>query len=233
MMNAPAATDVSSAPPPGRLAALWRNAIGKKALMAVTGVVLFLYVLVHMLANLQLFAGPGPLDRYAKLLHGAPALLWTVRVILLLCLAVHVIAGVQLWLRKRSARPISYGRYAPVVASPASRTMIWSGVLIFGFVVYHLLDLTIGTANPGFEEGAVYRNVVASLARGGAALAYLAALVALGFHLWHGLGSMFQSVGLSSAGWIRPERRFAVLFALAIAAGFAAIPISVALGLGR
>ncbi len=220
-------------PPAHRLAAFWRNPVGKKALMAVSGIILFLYVLVHMLANLQVYAGPGALDRYAQFLRVSPPLLWTARVILLAALVVHVVAGVQLWLQKRTARPTGYAEYHPVVASPASRTMIWSGVLIFAFVVYHLLDLTIGTANPDFEEGRVFHNVIVSLARGGADVAYLVATVALGFHLWHGLKSMFQSLGWMSARWVRPERRFAVLFAVIIAVGFATIPLAVAFGFGR
>ncbi len=220
-------------PPRSRLLTFWRNPIGKKALMAVTGIVLFVYVLVHMLANLQLFAGPGPLDRYARLLHGSMALLWTARAILILCVVVHVVAGVQLWLQKRSARPMGYGDYQPVVSTPASRTMIWSGILILGFVVYHLLDLTVGVANPSFEEARVYHNVLASLARVGAAVFYLVAMVGLGFHLWHGLKSMWQSLGWMSAPWVRPERRFAVLFAFLVAAGFASIPLAVVFGFGR
>ena len=225
--------DVMAAARPGMLRSLWVNPVGRKALMAVSGVVLFLYVLAHMLGNLQIFGGEAPLDRYAQLLHASPPFLWTARVILLAALAVHVVAGVQLWVEKRRARPVGYATYAPVVATPASRTMFWSGILILGFVVYHVLDLTAGVVNPDFEEGQVYRNVLASLSRAGASLFYLVALVGLGFHLFHGLRSMFQSLGFMSAGWLRPERRFATLFAVLVAIGFGAIPVAVLLGLGR
>jgi succinate dehydrogenase / fumarate reductase, cytochrome b subunit len=222
------------APRPSRLGALWSDAIGKKWLMAVTGIVLFAYVLVHMLANLQIFAGTADtLNAYGRFLRIAPALLWAARIVLLAALAVHVVAGVQLYFAKQRARPQDYAQWTPSVSSPASRTMIWSGFLIFGFVVYHLLDLTIGSANPDFRHGDIYHNIVVSLARVGASLAYLVAMLALGFHLWHGLWSMFQSLGASNRRWVRPMKRFAALAATLVALGFASIPIAVLTGVIR
>ncbi len=229
----PERPEAEGAFPPSRLAALWRNAIGKKALMAATGIVMFLYVLVHMLANLQVYAGPGAIDRYAALLHATPPLLWTARVVLLAAVAVHAVAGVQLYFQKRRARPVAYSQHAAVAATAASRTMIWSGALIFLFVVYHLLDLTTGAVNPGFEEGHVFRNVVASFARAGASIAYLVAMLALAFHLWHGLWSMFQSLGASSSRVTVGVKRFAAVFATLVAVGFASIPLAIVFGLLR
>jgi succinate dehydrogenase / fumarate reductase, cytochrome b subunit len=213
-----------------RVALLWQSAIGKKALMAVTGLVLFAYVLAHMLGNLQVFAGAAALDRYAALLHLSPQLLWTVRLILLAALLVHVVAGVQLAWAARLARPIGYGDFRPGASTVASRTMIWSGLLILGFVVFHVLDLTVGVANPDFREGEVFHNVLATFGRMGAVVAYVIAMVGLGFHLWHGLWSVFQSLGLSSRRAAPGIQRLAAAVAVILTVGFSAIPLAVLLG---
>jgi succinate dehydrogenase / fumarate reductase cytochrome b subunit len=213
-----------------RLGALWRNAVGKKALMAVTGIVLFAYVVAHLAGNLQVFLGPERLNRYGELLRVAPSLLWTARIVLLAAAGVHVVAGIQLWLERRRARPVAYRTWRPVASTPASRTMIWSGLLLLGFVVYHLLDLTFGLANPDFRGGDIYHNLVESLARAAAAGFYLVAMVGLGFHLWHGLWSMFQSLGLANRAVSETIQRFAVSVAVVLTLGFAAIPLAVLLG---
>lgn len=216
-----------------RLAGMWTSPIGRKALMAVTGIVLFLYVLAHVLANLQIYEGPGPLDAYARFLRVSPPLLWFVRIVLLAAFVVHVVAGVQLAIERRRTRPVGYGTWAPAGSTPASRTMIWSGLVILGFVVYHLLDLTFGTANPAFVGGEVYHNVVASFRRVAASIGYLVAMTALGLHLWHGLWSMLQSLGWSNARAASPIQRTAALVGTLIALGFASIPIAVLVGLVR
>lgn len=225
-----ARTIAGPSPHASRLGLFWRNAIGKKALMAVTGIVLFLFVLVHMLGNLQAFQGAEALDRYAELLRVSPALLWGTRIVLLAAVLVHVVAGTQLWAMRRSARPVAYQEWHATGSSPASRTMIWSGFLILGFVVYHLLDLTLGVANPDFREGEVFHNLLASLGRGVAAIFYVVAVAGLGVHLWHGLWSMFQSLGVSSRAFTPGLKRFAVAFAVIVAIGFAAVPLAVLLG---
>lgn len=224
------ATDVVSVPRSSRLGTLWRSAIGKKFLMALSGIVLFLFVFVHMIGNLQAFKGAEALDHYAELLRVSMPFLWFVRGVLLVALLVHAIAGIQLWLDRQKARPVSYQDYRPVASSTASRTMIWSGLLILGFVVFHLLDLTIGVF-AFFEEGRVYQNLLASLSRGFAVVVYLAAMVGLGFHLWHGLYAMFQSLGLSNRSVFRSIQKFAIAVAVILTLGFAAIPIAVILGL--
>jgi succinate dehydrogenase / fumarate reductase, cytochrome b subunit len=216
-----------------RAALVWQSAIGKKALMAVTGVVLFAYVLGHLLGNLQVFAGPEAINRYAALLHVSPQLLWTVRVILLAALLVHVVAGVQLAWAAKAARPVGYSDFRPSASSIASRTMIWSGVLIFGFVVYHVLDLTIGVANPDFREGDVFHNLLATFGRVGAVIAYVVAMAGLGFHLWHGLWSVSQSLGFASRRAAPAIQRFAVTVAVLLTLGFSAIPVAVLLGFLR
>jgi succinate dehydrogenase / fumarate reductase cytochrome b subunit len=219
--------------PASRASALWQSWIGKKALMAATGFVLFAFVVVHMLANLQAFRGAPALDGYAASLRAYPALLWTARAVLLAAALVHVIGGAQLWLARQRARDVGYREYRPVEATPASRTMIWSGFLILGFAVYHLLDLTFGVANPDFREGEVFHNLVVSLARGAAATFYVVAVAGLGFHLWHGLWSAFQSLGVSSRALTPGIRRFAVAAATLLAVGFAAVPLAALLGVLR
>ena len=221
------------APRGSRLGALWASAVGKKALMAVTGIALFAYVVGHLAGNLQVFTGPEQLNRYAQLLHVAPALLWAVRIVLLAALVVHVVAGVELHLARRLARPVPYASYRPADSSAASRTMIWSGLLILAFVVYHVLDLTVGVANPSFVEGDVYHNVLATFGRAVGALAYVIAMIGLGFHLWHGLYSMFQSLGVSNRRFTPTAQRFAAGMAVILTLGFASIPIAVFLGVLR
>jgi succinate dehydrogenase / fumarate reductase cytochrome b subunit len=216
-----------------RAAVLWHSWVGKKALMAVTGFVLFAYVLVHMLGNLQAFLGAAALDAYAAKLRVFPTLLWAARIVLLASVIVHVIAGVQLWLARHRAREVGYREYRPADSTLASRTMIWSGFLILGFVVYHLLDLTFGVANPNFREGQVFHNLVVSLGRGAAAVFYVAAVAGLGFHLWHGLWSAFQSIGLSSRVFTPTIRRLAAAFGTLLAVGFSAVPLAILLGILR
>jgi succinate dehydrogenase / fumarate reductase cytochrome b subunit len=199
--------------------------------MAVTGLVLFLYVLGHMAGNLQAFAGAARLDRYAESLREFPVLLWLVRAVLLLALVVHVAAGTDLWLFRRRARPVDHADWRPSGSTPASRTMVISGVLVLGFVVYHLLDLTFGVLNPDFRPGQVFHNVLASFGRGAAVALYLIALLGLAFHLWHGLFSATQSLGATTRALTPGIRRGAAALATIVAVGFAAVPLAVLFGL--
>ena len=221
------------APSPGtsRPVVLWRSFVGRKALMAVTGLVLFAYVLVHMAGNLQAFEGAAALDRYAQQLRAFPVLLWTVRAILLVAVVLHAVAGVDLWALHRRVRPVEYRDWRPSGSTPASRTMIVSGLLLLGFVAYHLLDLTFGVTNPDFRAGEVFHNVVASFGRATALAFYLAALVGLGFHLWHGLYSASQSLGVASRVLSPGIRRVAAALATIVTVGFAAVPLAVLFGL--
>jgi succinate dehydrogenase / fumarate reductase cytochrome b subunit len=215
-----------------RLAILWRSHIGKKALMAVSGIVLFLYLIAHMIGNLQAFAGPEQINAYGRFLRVAPLLLWLARAVLLLMLVVHVVAGVQLYLERNRARgPIRYADYRPGASSTASRTMIWSGILIFAFVVYHVLDLTVGVANPDFVHGDIYHNVLATFGQAAGVIAYLVAMVGVGFHLWHGVYSMFQSLGMTNRRLTPKVQRFAAAVAVLLTLGFASIPLGVLVGI--
>src|SRR6266568_6227412 len=183
---------------PSAMLAFWNNPIGKKALMSLTGIILSLYVFAHLLGNMQIYAGAEAINRYAHFLHANEGLLWVARVVLLAAVGVHALAGIQLYLNKSSTRPIEYAQRTNVVSTAASRTMIWSGLVIFAFVVYHVLDLTVGTAHVGaYQDVMPYQNVVTGFKFVPAVLAYVAAMVGIGFHLWHGLYSLFQSLGMS------------------------------------
>ncbi|RMH15362.1 MAG: succinate dehydrogenase [Acidobacteria bacterium] len=216
----------------------FRSALGKKAVMAVTGVVLFGFVLGHMIGNLKLYQGPEKLNGYAAALRevGAPFLahgeaLWIARLVLLAAVVLHILAAWQLTLINRRARPVAYVKQVSVASTYASRTMRWGGVIILFFVVYHLLHLTFGSVHPDFRAEDVYRNVVVGFQNPVVSLFYMLAQLALGLHLYHGLWSFFQSLGMSGPRLDVLRRRFAVLFALVITAGNLSFPLAVLSGM--
>lgn len=211
------------------------STLGQKVIMAGTGIVLFGFVIAHMLGNLQLYLGADALNRYAallrELLHGGG--LWIARGVLLACAGLHVWAAAALTLADRAARPVGYRDWQPRQSTYASRSMRWSGVFLLAFIVYHLLDLTVGTVNPNFHEGDVYHNVVASLSVAPVAAFYVAAMLMLGLHLRHGAFSMFQTLGLSHPRWERFAHRAATAFAAAVVLGNLSFPLAVLFGAVR
>jgi succinate dehydrogenase / fumarate reductase cytochrome b subunit len=209
------------------------STLGKKWLMAVTGIILFGFVVGHMLGNLQIYLGQEQLDHYAELLQANQAFLWAFRSVLLFCVSVHIWAAVLVWLRNRSARPVKYKMFQPPGLDYAARTMVWSGPIIALFIVFHILDFTVGTTNPDFIKGEVYHNVIASFSNPGIALVYVAANLLLAFHLYHGLWSLFQTFGWDHPrfGWIR--RALAIFFSALIGAGNISIPLAVLTGFVR
>jgi succinate dehydrogenase / fumarate reductase cytochrome b subunit len=224
---------------PSWFADIYRSAVGKKYVMAVTGLVLMAYVLVHMIGNLKLYFGPESINAYGEWLRdvGEPvlprnALLWVVRAVLLVAVALHVHAAVALTLMNRRARPQRYqGKREYVAAGYASRTMRWSGLIIGLFVVFHLLDLTWGASTPGFAAGDIYGNVVASFQRWPVAVIYIVANLALGLHLYHGAWSLFQSMGWYSRRFNHWRRSFATGFAVLVTVGNVSFPIAVLAGI--
>ena len=213
---------------------LYATHVGKKYAMAISGMVLMAFVFVHMVGNLKLYLGAASIDAYSRWLRnvGEPAmpretLLWVVRVGLLAAVAVHVHAAYSLTVVNRRARPDAYRSPRDyVAASFASRTMRWTGPIVLAFVMFHLLDLTWGTANPSFRAGDPYHNVVASFQRWPVAVAYVVANLALALHLSHGASSLFQSIG-----WVNRRRReFALAFAVVVAAGNVSFPLAVLTG---
>ena len=199
--------------------------------MAVSGLVLFLFVIGHLIGNLQIYEGPEKLNNYARFLRSGPAALWTVRLILLVMVLLHVWSSVQLALLKLDARPAGYVKKKATKSSYASRTMYWSGPIILAFVIYHLLDFTFGAVNPNFQPGNVYANVVASFKLIPVSVFYIIAMLLLCMHLYHGLWSMFQSLGFSHPRYTPVLKRSAAVVAILIAAGNISIPVSVLAGL--
>src|SRR5882724_5725511 len=219
---------------------LYKSAVGKKAVMAVTGILLFGFVLGHMIGNLKLYEGPEILNSYARFLRtvGTPAvppsgLLWIARSVLLVAVLLHIWAAWQLTLMNRQARPADYTRRDVVHTSYASRTMRWGGVINLLFVIYHLLDLTFGAVNPSFQEGDVYHNVVASFSVWWVSAFYVVAQLALGLHLYHGLWSLFQSLGWNHPRFNGWRSGFAHAFAWIITLGNISFPLAVLTGLVR
>ncbi|HLG97795.1 MAG TPA: succinate dehydrogenase cytochrome b subunit [Bryobacteraceae bacterium] len=209
----------------------YTSTIGKKAVMAVSGCILFLFVVGHLIGNLQIYEGPEKLNRYAVFLRSLPALLWTVRAILLVMVGLHIWSSVALAMRKWEARPVNYVKRKATESSYASRTMYWSGPIILAFVIYHLLDFTFGSVNPHFVEGDVYANVVASFRVIPVSAFYIFAMVLLCMHLYHGLWSMFQSMGFYHPRYTPVLKRSAAVVAVLIAAGNISIPVAVMSGL--
>ncbi|MBV9084130.1 MAG: succinate dehydrogenase cytochrome b subunit [Acidobacteriaceae bacterium] len=211
----------------------WASTNGKKVVMAVTGAVLFLFVLGHMLGNLQIYEGPATLNAYGKFLHDVPEILWFVRSVLILSVVLHIWASVELALRKSEARPVSYAKRENVASSYASRTMYWSGPILLAFVVYHLLHLTAGVIHPGtdFREGDVYHNVVSGFQVWWVSAWYIFAMILLAFHIRHGAWSMFQSLGINHPRHTPILKKAALVFAIVIAGGYISIPLSILLGL--
>jgi succinate dehydrogenase / fumarate reductase cytochrome b subunit len=208
--------------------------VGKKYAMAISGMVLMAFVFVHMVGNLKLYLGASRMDAYSHWLRDAgepvlprETLLWAVRVVLLGALATHLHAAYTLTVVNRRARPEAYRSPRDYVAAGfASRTMRWTGIIVAAFVVFHLLDITWGTANPDFRAGDPYHNVVVSFQRWPVALAYIVANLALATHLFHGAWSLFQSMG-----WVpRWRRGFATAFAVVVAAGNVSFPLAVLTG---
>jgi succinate dehydrogenase / fumarate reductase cytochrome b subunit len=225
---------------PNRLLALWSGVIGKKVVMAVTGAVLILFVIMHMVGNLKIFSGPEEINAYSRFLRevgwpelGYGQLLWIVRTVLFICAILHITAATQLTIINRQARPIGYKSRKNVETTWGAVTMRWGGVLLAVFIVFHLFHFTGGMVGfqPGqFEHLMVYQNVVAGFSNVPIALFYIIAMGALCLHLDHGIWSMLQTLGwvnLDNTGSLRVVSR---IVALIIFAGFISVPISVLAG---
>jgi succinate dehydrogenase / fumarate reductase, cytochrome b subunit len=213
------------------------SSIGKKLLMAGSGILLLIFLAAHLLGNLQLFAGPQALNDYAHFLHSKPALVWGARAGLLLIFMVHIVTSIVLTLENRAARPQPYTREETIRATLASRTMIWSGLVVGAFLVYHLLHFTLRVTGPvDFMTAGgvdVYRNVVASFQDLRIAGFYLLAQVALLFHLLHAFQSAFQTLGMQHKVYTPLVEKAGILYALLIAGGNAAIVLAVLTGIVR
>ncbi|MBT2383076.1 succinate dehydrogenase cytochrome b subunit [Streptomyces sp. ISL-11] len=226
----------TSGRPPSLIGAVWRSTVGKKAVMAATGLIMLAYLVAHMLGNLKVFFGAGEFNHYGHWIRtiGEPFLhhewfLWIARTGLTAAVVLHGVAAYQLSRRDRAARPRSYERKRRR-AGYATRTMRWGGVILALFIVWHILDLTTLTVNPHAEEGRPYENLVASFDRPPVTALYIVAMLALGLHIRHGFWSAARTLGANSP---RLDRVFKVLangLAALLTCGFIAVPVGVMSG---
>lgn len=222
-----------------RVFSLWGSTVGKKIMMAVTGVILIGFVVVHMIGNLKVYQGAEAFNHYAEGLRtlgepffGYGQLLWILRIILLVAVIIHIVAAVQLVLRSRRAREVGYRKYeGDIVFSYASRTMTWGGLIILGFVVYHLMHLTFGNAHPNFVHGNAYHNFVTGFQSWPVSIVYILTMIPLGFHLYHGFWSMLQTFGATNPKMNHIRRPIAAALAGAVVLGNISFPVAVLAGL--
>lgn len=217
----------------GRFGRLWDSTIGKKVVMAVTGLIMVAFVIGHLLGNLLVFQGPNRVNAYSAFLRGTGEALWAVRAILLAAVVVHVVASIQLTRRDRAARPVAYTRREPQVSTLASRTIGWGGLLLAVFIVFHLLHFTFGTVHPSFSHTDVYSNIIVGFSNPIVAIFYMVAMVALGLHLYHGVWSSLRTLGVSPASPRPLWRPVALFLAVVVWLGFSAIPAAVLAGAVR
>jgi len=205
------------------------TSVGKKMVMGITGFIVFGFVIAHILGNLQLFMGPEKINNYAALLHSLGGFLWAFRIVLLLSAILHVVAATQVTLQSLRARPARYKIRRNRQTTYAAQTMRYGGPIILLFVIYHLFHLTFGSAHAAFTDN-VYNNVVVGFQVWWIALVYIAAIVSVGLHLYHGVWSMFQSMGVAHPKWNALRKALAIAFALAITLAGISIPIAVLSG---
>jgi succinate dehydrogenase / fumarate reductase cytochrome b subunit len=217
----------------------YRSAVGKKWVMAVTGILIMGFVFAHLVGNLKVYLGAEEFNHYGEFLREllVPLLprtvtLWLLRIGLIVAFVFHIHAAASLTIMNRRAH--AEGGYVSPrdwqAANAASRSMRWTGVVILLFLIWHLADLTWGTVNPDFVRGDVYRNFVATFERPAVSAIYIVANLALGLHLLHGGWSLFQSLGLNNPRWNSWRRGFAVGFAALITVGNLSFPIAVLTG---
>jgi succinate dehydrogenase / fumarate reductase cytochrome b subunit len=214
-----------------RALTFYSTSIGKKVVMAITGLILFGFVIGHMLGNLQVFMGANQMNAYAAMLKANATLLWGVRIVLLVGVILHIVAAVQLTRMSQRSRPEGYHYKDVIQADYAARTMRWSGPIIAVFVIYHLLHFTTGSVHPRFDVHDVYRNVISGFRVWPVSLFYIIAMIALAFHLWHGVWSLFQTLGLINPKSNKIIHRLAAIATLALVIGFISIPMAVLAGL--
>jgi len=214
--------------------------VGRKITMGLAGIVLYGFVFFHMLGNLKVYQGPEAFNHYAEGLRtfgdpfvGRGQLLWLIRLILIAAALVHIVFALQLWAKKRAARQMPYRKFESLAFSFTSRTMTWGGIAILAFVIFHLMHLTFGNAHPDFVPGDAYHNFVTGFRSVPVSLAYIAAMIPLGFHLYHGFWSVFQTLGASNPAYNRWRRPLAAIIAVAIVVANISFPIAVLTGVVR
>lgn len=220
---------------------LYRTSIGKKVIMAITGLIGIGFVILHMYGNLKVFGGPEYFNAYSEGLRGLGApifghthLIWIGRLVLLAAVVLHVWAAWSLYQESTHARAVKYIKHTKIQASVAALYIRVGGVILLIFIIFHLMHFTWGVPgiHPDFSETDVYRNLVVGFSSYGylPAIFYLVAMTALGFHLYHGTASLFQTLGLNDHD-AKPLRVFSLCLAIVVAAGFAIVPLAVMFGL--
>lgn len=224
------------------VAGFFKSSLGKKYIMAITGAGLFVFVVGHMLGNLQIFLGPESINRYGSFLQSLGELLWVARIGLIVLVLLHIWSAIKLSAENKAARPVGYGEYKPKGSTYASRTMLMSGLIIAAFIIYHLLHFTVQAPVNGTgrdfvqlhdEKGRhdVYRMMVMGFSVWYVSLFYIIGMVLLSLHLSHGVQAMFQSVGLKNRNWQPFIDGFARFIAIVLLVGYCSIPIAVLLGI--
>jgi succinate dehydrogenase / fumarate reductase cytochrome b subunit len=215
---------------PARTLRFWNTTVGKKAVMAATGVVLAGFLVGHLLGNLQIFLGPDRFNGYARLLKALPELLWSVRIALIISVTLHIWSSIQLAVVKGEARPIDYVRRKPIASSYASRTMYWSGPIVAAFIIYHLMQFTFGMGGTPYMESDPYGSVINGFRVPAVSLFYIVAMGMLCLHLRHGLSSIVQSLGFHHPRYTPRLKAASAIVATLIFFGFVSIPVAVMAG---
>ena len=230
---------------------VFKSSLGKKYIMAMTGFVLFLFVIGHLAGNLQLFLGQEAINRYGYFLQSNPELIWPARLTLLLMVGLHIWSGTKISLENRAARPVGYAVYQPVGSSYASRTMLVSGSIVFVFIVYHLLHYTVVVQYLNFtgqdfaafmeklpgqvppERHDIFKMMVVGFSNVWVSAFYVLGLALLCLHLSHGASSMFQSLGWKNEAYRPFLDNAARVVAVAIFIGYTSIPVAILCGYGK
>lgn len=221
----------------GLLLKLWQSSLGKKYVMAITGLMLFGFVVIHMIGNLQFFGSETLINEYAESLKSKPPILWGARLGLLAMVALHITAAVQLYQSNRRARPINYDGGKVVASTLANRTIIASGLIVFAFIIFHLAHFTIGLVDADLlklTDSANRHDVRTMMITGFSnpviAIFYIISVGLLCLHLSHGVASIFQSLGLRSKKIEANLKKLALITAVILFFGFCAIPVAVMAG---
>ena len=224
----------------GVLTRIWQSSLGKKYVMAITGLGLFIFVIVHLAGNLQIFLGPDKINSYAKFLKSNPGVLWTLRLGLLATVILHIVAALQLAAINRRARPTSYTHKRPVASTLANRTMVISGLILLAFIIFHLAHFTFGFVNPEYlqledplRRHDVYRMMIEGFSNPAIAIFYIVSMGLLLLHLSHGVSSIFQSLGLRNKKTVGFFDKLAKTSALLIFLGNCSIPLAIWAGVVR
>jgi succinate dehydrogenase / fumarate reductase, cytochrome b subunit len=229
----PTAPAMSRGRATGETQSLLATTVGKKVVMAVTGLILFGFVIVHMLGNLQVYVGPEAINSYGlslrTLLHGGG--IWLFRAVLLTAVLLHIWAMTALTLANRRAREVGYREWKARESTYASRTMRWSGVFLFAFIIFHLLHFTTGDVHPDFIPGDVYHNVITGFQVVPVAILYILATLVLALHLFHGSWSMLQTLGLNHPRYNRLRNVICVALSALVVIGNLSFPVAVLTGL--